>query len=426
MIYLVLSLFCLLNNKGHNSITKVLFGLLLFTTIGAYMVGYQPQMELDVQIYTLYMAVLYTVMFLSFNKYSDLISYDFSQIDNKRLEKVEKVSILLGIFVIFIYVYVLSNVLHLLVLEEISVQSHKNEGGSAETFDNLVPHIFITLGNLISPLGYLFLSFHFFYLIKCNIKKSILFLFLSLCLIMSGLIALSRASTANYILCYVTILFFIFPLLNKKIKRGYFFFSTLIGTLIFSVLLFISGNRFSDGVEKTSSNTSIISEKEQPLLFSLFDYFSQWEENGPIILKKFNCGDESWGLYNSSGLGVQIEKVIMGAEKVSQQREKKYDKLLGEQSSRFHGFIGRLVYDFGFIGTILFVLILKRIVINFSPSNHVLNMKTLLALPVILPIFVLFWVGNALSDLVQNLAIIYNIIVWRFLRKGRKYLSIPK
>lgn len=417
MIYLISSFIMLIKTWSKNSISNIAFGLLFASSICAYMVGRQPQMEFDTQLYSLYIVVLLCFLLYASKNYSDLRTYNFSMINRNKLRKIEICLSLFGLLTILLYLYILSKVFELLLLEEIAVQEYKNEGGAEEIFNTLVPHSLITLGNFMSPFGYIFLSLHFYYLIHNNIKKSLFFLFLSSSLIMNGLIALSRSSTTTYLLCYGTILYFLFPLLERKLKRTIVKWGSIFGLLIFSALFIISESRFSEYYTKQSLNEAILDEKEYPLLFSVFDYFSQWEERGPCILKNYHFGDQSWSLYNSNGLGVHIQKVIYGGAHVNEMREKKYRRLLGDNISSFHGLIARGVFDYGFIGNFFFIVLIVQIVRRLEPKNGIIEFKTLFFLPLIIPFILTFWSGNALANIPYDLGVIYNTIIYKFVKK---------
>ena len=216
----------------------------------------------------------------------------------------------------------------------------------------------------------------------------------------------------------MVIFLFVAPLLPKRtrnnmIKGG----GVIIGIVIFALFI-ISQSRFETYYSKISKNEAILDEKEQPVLFSTLDYFAEWEENGPIIMQRFRFGDQSWGLFNSCGLAVQVQQVFYGSETVNAAREKKYrGQLLKEQASYFHGLIARLIYDFGFLGTIVFILIYASIIRKTGPSKGTLSYKTLLALPVTLPVCVVFWAGNTLASLALDMAIVYNIGIYYYIRK---------
>lgn len=291
-----------------------------------------------------------------------------------------------------------------------------------------IPSFFISISNLLSPLGYFFLTIHFYYLIKNRVKKTALYFLLSLLIALSGLLALSRSAMTQYILVYLTMFIFVSPLINRKIKKKITLmvcaFMLVIGMIFFT----ISESRFSESFIKKSLNESILDPYDQPLLFSTLDYFSQWQENGPIIMDMHKPEYCFWGLYNSSGLAVHIQKMMYGGNRVNNERNSTFYRILGYQSSSFHGNIARLIYDFGFIGSIFFILLYAYIIKKLRPKNGILSFRCLLFLPVILPFCIVFFAGNAFSSLSLNLAIIYAFLIDLFIirRKRSNFISIYK
>lgn len=390
-------------------------GILLFSSVAAYFVGRQHDFEFGTILLTLYTAVLLFILFRGFRNYSDITSCSFSGINRSKLDLVEKVTSIMGIIVLIVYIYILTQIFSQLLLGAITVQEHKNEGGAAATWDAMVPHIFITLGNFIAPLGYFFLSLHFYYLVKRDVKKAVKYFILSLCLVLNGLIALSRSVSVQYVLLYATILFCILPLLNKKLKKSVFTIAlVLLGVIVFGLGV-ISNTRFSDYYTREfTEKKAILDETKQPTLFSTLDYFAQWEEDGLIIMKRHKPEYNSWGLYNCSGLAIQIQQKLYGAQQVNDARDLKYNAILKEQRSCFHGIVARLVYDFGFVGTILFIILYSNIIFKLGPKRGVLSFKSLLSLTIVLPACVVFWAGNEFSSLNLDLAIIYSYIIYKF------------
>ena len=371
MIYILFAIVYFIFNKHRHSIMTVLMGLLLFTSVAAYLVGRQPDWEFSTVLYTLFNAILLYVLFRGFRKYCDVNVVETGNINLSRLALVETVTTVFGIIVILVYAYILMRIFPMLMMGTIAVQDYKNEGGAAEIWETMVPHILITFGNFVAPFGYFFLSLHFYYLVKRNFRKAIKYVLLSSCLVLNGLVALSRSVASQYVLLYVTILFFLMPLLSKKIKVGVSIVAIVILGAIVLGLGVISDSRFSDYYTKESKNEAILDETEQSTLFSLFDYFAQWEENAPIILENHKFEYNSWGMYGCGGLAVLIQKKLYGGERINKERSAREDRILGMQKARFHGIIARLVYDFGFFGTFLFILLYSSIIYRLGPKRGI-------------------------------------------------------
>lgn len=109
MIYIVVSLFNILRNRQRRSIQKVLFFLLLFSSLSAYMVGRQPLLNIDVTIYVVYTVILLSILFNSFSGYSDIQGISSFEIREDRLRLFEKFVAILGLIIIVINIYILYN-----------------------------------------------------------------------------------------------------------------------------------------------------------------------------------------------------------------------------------------------------------------------------------------------------------------------------
>ena len=426
MPYIILSLLGILKYRRGHSLSFIMFLILLGSSVGAYLVGRQPDVfDVDVLICTLYVATLLFVMFSSFGRYRNIEDLTEEGINIRRVLLLERFVIIISIIVIIAYLYVLYHSLGLLAMKAVTVNEFKNdEDGAAELFDTLFPHIVSTFLNFFNPLAFFNIAFHFYHLIKNDLKKSILFFLLSLALPLSGLISLSRASTVQYVLLYFSLYFFLSPLLDKKIRKRFNKIMVVFLILIISVFAFISSNRFSEYYTKESEQKSIINEQDDPLLFSLFDYFSQWQENGPAIMKIYKPEYKAYGLYNASGLALQIKRRITQEDEVTLMAERT-ERIMGRQWMMFHGLIARLIYDFGFIGTVLFVFIYSSIIRRYAPRHNILSLKSLLVLAVLLPLPLMSFQGNVLGGLASNLAIIYLFIILKMIsiKKVRKATS---
>lgn len=309
--------------------------------------------------------------------------------------------------------YILYHVFSSLSAGVMTVQEHKNEGGAGAFFATLVPHYLMTVSYLFSPLGYISFAIHFVNLVKGNVRSSIFFLLLSLSIVTSGLIALSRSITVQYLLVYIIVFFFLYPTIEKKVRKRIMLYSTIIVSLIIFLLFVVSDSRFSAYYTKKSLNEAFIDETENPTLFSTLDYFSEWEENAPIMISKHDISHTYYGLYNSFGIGAHIVPNVYNSIQDELKRH------LKDIATSFHGLIGRLIYDFGYIGTIIFILLYSKIIKRCKPRDGCVTVKTLFGLSALLPSCVVFFAGNALSSLNLDLGIIYCILFYKLFRTPR-------
>ena len=423
MVYLFFSLLGILKSYYKKNISLYLFLLLLFSSIAAILVGRQPNLKFEALLYQTYIATILYMLFSSFANYYRVYSIDANTVNIRRLKVIEWCIRFPSILVVIIDIYILIAILPYLITGYIVVNEFKNEGGvdSMTMFAGTVPHVLITITNLFSPLGYLCLSMHFYYLTLGRLRTSVFYLLLSTVIPLSGLISLSRSSTASYTLLYIGMMFMFYPMLEDKIKRILKRILILVGVVVVCLFAVISTNKFGDKYIKKSENRAYINEYDNPTLYSLFDYCGQWQELSLKPLEVYDSDKLGYGLYNSSGIGVYFLKMIYGSEYINDYyKDKMSDILNHDEWYGFHGAIVMTILDFGYCGSFIFFIIFCVIVKRNAPRNGILHIKSLLILPLMLPFCVTFFSGNAYSSIVLDLAIIYAFIVWELIKKRYK------
>ncbi len=423
MVYVFFGILGLLLCRGKNSIAQLLFVVLIITSLCAYLVGRQiVYNDIDSFLYQLYTGVLLFILFRSFRGYANCSTIDVSTINYSKLIKLDKYLRPAAFFAIIVSVYVIYKIIPLLVLQEINVQEYKNEGGAADVINMYVPHIFITFSNIFSVIGYFFLSMHFFYLSKGNMKQALICLILSLSIILNRLVGLSRSSTVEYVITYSIMFIYFYPLFKHKIKAKYIIIVGVVLAIFGGIFSTISESRFSGYYTKNSRNNAILDESENPTLFSLVDYMSQWVEVNNSVLERYSSDNLTYGAYGFSGLTSWFSKKIDPTGKSRIETERKVDASLGELASSFCGLISLLTVDFGYIGTFIFIVLFSVIIRNLSPpKSGAINMKTVLWLPVLVNVTGMFWSGNNFIILSVELAIIYTFF-WIFIISKKKLL----
>lgn len=410
MIYIIISTVYLWV-KRNSKVSRLLFLLLLISSLAAYLVGRQPQITFPVQIWTLYTGVLLAILFRSFKDYNIGEGPHWQDISPVSVEKYSKWVLVLGLLALIINVYLLTKVFSSLIAGAIAVQAFKNEGEAADFYASLFPHRVMVFSYLFSPVAYLALPLHFYYLSKKEIKKSVLYLLVSLLIVLSGLVSLSRSATIQYVLVYGIFFVFISPLFSKKTRKRAATIAIIFLVGIFAALNLVSGSRFSEYYYKNSLNDAILDEQQSPLLFSTLDYFSEWEENGPKIMQKHDMEHTYWGIYNCSGIAAHI----MPGQYQSVLAE--MEKHLGDDHNSFHGLIARLLFDFGTIGSALFIFLISVIIKKLGPVHGAVRFKTLLGLSSLLPVCALFFAGNQFSALHLDIGIVYCVVFYILVKR---------
>lgn len=420
MIYVFFSVLGLVLYRGKYSISRSLFVMLLVTSLGAYLVGRQTDLtHFSSFWHQLYAGVCLFVLFRSYRGYSNCSGIDISGINYPILLKLERILRPAALFAIIVTVYVIYKILPLLIAEQINVQEYKNEGGAADIINNYVPHIFITLSNLFSVIGYFFLSMHFFHLSKGEMKQSMICLLLSLTIILNRLVGLSRSSMVEYLITYGIMFFYFLPLFKNRLKIRYLVVVGAVLLVFGGIFSTISESRFSAGFTKSSQGKAVLDEMDNPTLFSLVDYMSQWVEVNDRILDRYNSDNLTYGAYGFSGLTRWFSNKLDPSGKSRKETERRVNASLGELASSFGGLIALLTVDFGYIGTFLFIFLFSLIIRNLSPpKNGAISFKTVLWLPVLANVTGLFWSGNNFIILMVELAVIYTLF-WTILLKKK-------
>lgn len=414
MIYILFSIINILRFKRNGAISTILFCMMLATSLCAYLVGRQQFLDDGMAYLTsFYTALLLSILFLSFKGYAHPLKVELFDVNMQKLASVERILGYMALLAFLIDAFILSRIFPLLVAGAINVDEFKNDGGAMDIIDTLVPHIFVSFSNLFSAVGYFFLSLHFYYLVKGIRKKAIYTLILSSVIVLSRLIALSRSTTVEFLSIYILMLTYVFPLLANNTKKWLFICMLGSAFLMFASMNIISTSRFESYYPKYSKNEALLDEQEDPVIFSTIDYYAQWIESNDYALKRYSPENLMYGEHSFSSITTWFQKKIQGADVVLRRREILSKKALGDVSTGFPGLIARLVVDFGLLGTFIFVLLFSKIIKRCRPTYGVVNLKTLLILPIALNVISLFWAGNFFSSMALNIAIFFNILIYR-------------
>lgn len=415
MIYIIESLFFLFKHGIKQSIPFVLFLMLIISSISAYLVGWYADFEGIHLLYVLYTAVMLYILFSSYEGYSDLNSFEF-HFKKKRLHFLEKITSIIGLVTLLLNFFILYKVFALLVINTIEADSFKN--GLAEDYISVfIPYFMVTVSNLLSPLGYFFLTLHFYYLITGNKKKTLYYLMLSLVIPSNGMLLLSRSATVEYILLYAVSLFVLLPLVFRRFKKAILRAISILFGIVVLAFMIISSSRFKDGYESNFSKDAVLNPNKAPIAYSFMDYFGKWQHFSIEAMDAYKPEEKGWGLLNCSGLAVRIANRTMGKDAYNRIIDRKIDNTMGKElASTFHGVILRLIYDFGFIGAFIFIFLYSKLVRYFSPKKGKINFQTLVMMPVLLPLALLFFAGNAFASLTLDVGFIYNLIIIIFLK----------
>lgn len=291
-------------------------------------------------------------------------------------------------------------------LESANITNFKNEGLANELIRQWVNPRLVTFVNLLSPMGYVAIGLHFYFLLKKNVFYSFVFLILALNLPLSSLHGLSRSGLVHFSLIYVFMFFYIRPSLNASQKKIFsrFGFTFLLIFLIF--FIFISGSRFGEGSYHSRYSDLGSFWEGKTILLSTLDYGSQWVTNSLVVLNEYSP-DKLW-LGKSSFKVFEIGAGLIGLDYQSYADVRQLT--LGEYASKFLGLIAVLVYDFGYIGTILVLIVFFTLIRYFSPKKNEVSKKSIIYFPILIAVPVMFFTNNYLSNASLSIGIIFLVI----------------
>lgn len=232
--------------------------------------------------------------------------------------------------------------------------------------------------------GYLAIPIFFYHLKNLEKKEALYAFILSTSSLLAGFAFYSRAQIFTY-----TLVFIIYFLLIKKTLPNYIQFkismflkySTLCILLLF---LFITYIRFSsmDYYGDRIPQNSIV---KDPILYSLFDYASQSYSNGLYQLDRF---DKVKSLHGEQFLrdAYQILNFFGLLNWDVKESQELIDKAYDYDGGAFNGYTAPLVFNFGYIPTILISFL------YYYNTKHRLNKKRKLSIETMFSLILLLFI----------------------------------
>ena len=339
----------------------------------------------NVAIYSIFTSLVLFPLFLSFNYLdSRRVSFGYLPRNNK---KILKVVIWLSVFGAFVNFLAVLDSISFFIDSSVDIETYKN-ADIGNQFIQQRNFVLYSLSASLTPFSYIALALHFYFSINKQYKLSILAFLGSLSIILEQIVTFGRGGIVAYVFCYGFMTVLIFNKIDyrfKKIFRRILIVSFLI---LASGFFYISIGRFQDG--RAYSEMGFIS---NPILVSIFDYYSQWIKNGYDLFFDFNSLDMI-PLSNFMYLPERFFEVF-GAEKydLGQVRMDAF----GFRSTLFNGLPVLLLFDLHYAGAILFswiyYLIFKKIIGGAKVYDwwHYCGMVFLILIPVFYfqgPIFV--------------------------------------
>ena len=322
---------------------SIIFGFLIGLSIEY--VDMLTVRDLLVTILILYLFV-YGFKNYSFNTFA-------SNHKRKNLTLIFQIVLIGSIFGVVLNAYLMYISLEIFLLESANINNYKNMGIAKDFLQSSNNEILSTLSLLLSSLGYFSLAFHFYFIIHKDRKRSFLSLIGSFNIFIPSLFSFARGGLVAYLFIYF--FYWVYShksmdrIVGKKLKNT----ALILFSGVIFIFIYISYNRFS-----------LYNSLEHTALHSILSYYSQWIENGILLLGDYESDKSLLG----SSVRYFPNKIleIFGNSTAPIQDLKMAS--WGELSSSFVGLPAILVYDFGYVGAILFSLLFFLIVKACKPK----------------------------------------------------------
>jgi oligosaccharide repeat unit polymerase len=409
LIYLAF-LFIIFVSCKFYSPSILLICIYLISLIAGYIIGQNYAIDsLYKSFNLLFVAGILTVMIVPWNLYNQKVS--ISEPDPKLLRFYTIILFIINGIAFLVFMTVFS-VVH---PEITDYENFKNNGLAADIIKDLnINYILIIFSMYFHVTGYFLVPIHFYYLIKGKYILSIISFMLSLNIAFFGLTVFSRSSIIEYSILYI----FYFSLFWKDIKirlrylaNNRVIISVLIAVTfgfiyLFGFFLKITENRFENLYVKSDS---VI---DNPAVYYLLDYASQWFKNSNEVMSAYSFetlnGELSFPLLYVIGNRFQLIHYPEGTI------DDKLYALWGDHYNTFNGLFANLLYDFGYLGTILFSILYSFLLMILRPINGKLTFSSTIILGVIFIIPGMGIFNHQMRLVVYNALLVYSTIILTF------------
>jgi len=390
--------------KKKTSVASFLAAMAIMSAFIGFFVNRSPKIVDAADVFNMLFTIL--ILFIFFHAFKDYKIRNIREIGSERVLNYYLLFLVLfsGIALI-INTYIVNASFVYISSHNVDITNYKNQGEAARLIRVWVNPWLVSYANIFSPLGYLALSFHFYFLSKSKILTSFLFLILSLNIPLNGLHGLSRAASAQYILMYIFFYTYTYQAIDKKIRVKINVVVFVIMTSVIIVFMAITQYRFSESSYYYIDSDSIVQNKS---LYSMFDYFSQWNENGLVTMREFTTDKIHFA---KSSIPV-LDRIMsnIGLDVVSYADIRK--NTLGPYASRFNGLVSTLLYDFGYVFAFIASIIYALFVRLLGPRRGEIRLNNFILFGVFITVPVMFFTNNFMTYLLLNVAVIYSVFTW--------------
>ena len=384
IIYFILLFIIYFKSK---SIVTFFVLLQIISLLGTIFIGQDYPINTIFKFFNLILTiVILTLIIIPWANYKNIneISY-FNEIKLKKLTK-----FLIIISILPFITFSVTSIFVFLFVEDINTFKYA-EGVSEEFYYNLPFNVkAIILSSYLYGFSYFLIPLHFYYLSKRNYRLSFWCFIFSLNIVLFGLTYFSRAVFIHYTFIYMAFVIMLYGTLEYRVKKMLKKLIFLTSSLMVIYFVNISTRRFTTNnlyTETIPSNSLI----QEPVFYSYFDYLSQWYYNNMYVLNSYN-----FKTFNGQ-ISFQSILYILGRYSIINYDPSNYVSLRQQlwplHWYTFNGFVAYIVYDLGYILSIVFSLIYCLIILKLRPKNNQITLLNLflIVLLIQLPLLAIFY-----------------------------------
>jgi len=394
LIYFIVLLIIFLKSK---SIVLFFVSLQVISLLGMVLIGQDYPINSLFKFFNLILSIfILTLIIIPWKSFKDIkVITNYNEI---KLKKLTKFFILISIFPFI--TFLATSIFVFLFIDDINAFKYA-EGVSEEFYYNLPFNVkAIILSSYIYGFSYFLIPLHFYYLSKKNYWLSFWCFIFSLNILLFGLTYFSRSVFVHYAFIYIAFLIMLFGTIENRVKK---YIKNTLFLLLFLIGLYfinISIKRFTtDNIYAESIPSS--SFIQDPVLYSYFDYLSQWYYNSMYVLNTYN-----FKTFNGQ-ISLQSVLSLLGQYNIINYNTSTYSALRQQlwpiHWYTFNGFVAYTIYDFGYVLTILFSLIYYFIISRLKPKYNQISVINLflIVLLIQIPLLAIFYsvIGGILLPL---------------------------
>ncbi len=403
ILYIVPLLYVLLNIK-RKSISFYLFTLYTITIFVGLLIGKTVVINDIKDLFNvIYLLLVFFIIYHSFSRFKN-VKYIEDIPHNKQVDFFLKTILYIGMFCFVMNLYTGISAFSNVFSNDIQINDYKNGSDeNGEYVNSLMNRSLLSIVRTLSPLSYLAMGLHFYYLNKGDIKKAILYFFPATNILLVSMWSLSRSSFVEFGFVYLFYLLLLSPSFSKELKRSMKKYIIVVGGGIFVLFVVMTTNRFGDMVFYDSE-----SKIKDPIVYSLIIYASQSHWNSVKLLHSYN-GFNGIELKPSLALYNNIVDRLTGSHQLLRALEEK-DMKFGSLFASFTSGPSNLVYEFGYFGSFLFWILIFYIVRRLSPRDGKISFVSLLLYCPLIDLISTSYMGNRLYLPLFHIGCVYVII----------------